>query len=91
MLRTTQAALLRPNGCSGLSEGWRWLEGEPSRAVTVLEVSERRRGVSSAAVTEIVELSLSPCRRCSESLVISPLPGVRGVKEGQLSKEGEER
>lgn len=68
MLKTMHVALLHPSGCSAASAGGRWtLAGEAFRAVRELAVSERSKGVSSAAVVDVAELSLSPFRRRSMS------------------------
>jgi hypothetical protein len=64
MLKTMHVARFQPRGCSKESWGGRSLTGDASRAVTELD-SERSRGVSSATVGEVAELS-SSCRRGSK-------------------------
>jgi hypothetical protein len=58
MLKTMHVVRFQPRACSGPDPGCRSLAGEASRAVTELD-SERSRGVSSATVSDVAELSWS--------------------------------
>jgi hypothetical protein len=69
MLKTMHVVRFQPSGGAGTGPGWRSLAGEASRAVTELD-SERSRGVSSATVGEVAELS-SSCRRGLKVVIVS--------------------
>jgi len=89
MLTTMHVVRFQPSGCSGAGTGGRSLAGEASRAVTELD-SERSRGVSSATVGEVAELSSSPRWRWLNRVVILHhfrirFEGSRWASESQLS------